>query len=108
MVSIAKTQYNQRESILLSLFNIESLLEYVKEGSQHTVMGCTIISRALEKIYSTLFTAGWEDQVLPIRALNMAIRGIVYDIMDHDLCNLEIFDEMIRHSRALEEELAWI
>ncbi|MBU1240485.1 hypothetical protein KKF84_09650 [Myxococcota bacterium] len=108
MVSIAKDQKTQREHILVSLFNMESILGYVKGGSQPTDMGCDIISRALEKIYSTFFTTDWENSAMKMRALNMAIRGILYDIMDDDFENLEIFEEMLGYSKDLDQHLAWI
>jgi hypothetical protein len=100
MVSIALD--NKREEIIAEMFRMESILGYVEKSLQSVKYGCEIIQMAVDRIFEVMTKPLWRENAVKIRSYNMAIRGIIYDIMEEESSNKMLFEDILNYSRVVE------
>ncbi|MBU1221751.1 hypothetical protein KKF34_13100 [Myxococcota bacterium] len=105
MVTLARAKEIDRENLILILRKINNSLIKLKPSSRVERWECEAVGQALDKLHLDILHYDWLNRIIRLRTLNLAMRAIIYDLLEENVSQEDHLNDMLEHSLKFEEIL---
>ncbi|MGM0596050.1 MAG: hypothetical protein ACQES9_03345 [Myxococcota bacterium] len=99
---------NENRNVVLGIVKMLNILGSIEIESEYINKNLVYMAEAVEKMLKLTGEAGWKDKSDQIKVLNMAVRGLAYDIKDISAKISDEINELVAFSHQVEFELLFI
>ncbi|MBN2724155.1 MAG: hypothetical protein JXR95_08810 [Deltaproteobacteria bacterium] len=105
MVTLVKTREDNRNQLLFILRELNSITETIRPTSRIERWEIEAVKQGVDRLFLDLIHNNWISKIERMRSLNLALRAIIYDLLDENHSQANIFDSMVELSLNFEDIL---